>query len=483
MPVKSNITSNNLQLIIDDYNSGMLCTDISKKYHINFTKLKKKLIVQGKIVDRKIELSYEQLVRISERYRNGEKLKYLAKEYNIGIEKLKARLKSNKLYFKKYELISQEELQTYIIEYQNGLTPKEISTLHNRSDSTIINTLRNADVYVEQTIRWTKEEIEILYKYYPIKPVNEVLDMLPRHNKQSIYTKSSALEIKSYTPNEWNSEEIAILKDKYGKVNIQELYQLFNGTHSKSAIKSKAQRLGFQTDPFWSKEDKEIVKEYYSNISFSELQKMLPHKTEYSIRGIASKLGLKSRQYLYEKYSEEQIKFISDNWLKMSDIRMAEILNKSPSGIMAQRNKLGLYKIKKDYSNYTSLDKFFRGHIQQWKNDSMKSCEYKCVFTGSKNFVIHHTYGFNNILREVYEVLDNQNLLKSNKIGDYTKEELDEILLIFNNIHSNYPLGVCIRKDIHNLFHKIYGSGGNNEQQWNEFCKEYKNRLYDKQIV
>lgn len=68
-------------------------------------------------------------------------------------------------------------------------------------------------------------------------------------------------------------------------------------------------------------------------------------------------------------------------------------------------------------------------------------------------------------------------------IEDYTKEELDYFLSIFNDIHSKYPLGVCVRKDIHDLFHNIYGSGGNTIEQWNKFCEEMNNGLYTEQIA
>lgn len=481
---RTNITKDNLPLIIKDYNNGMAGKDISEKYHVDFVKLKKKLINSGKIVDRKKELSFEQLSIISNRYKNGETLKDLAEEYEIGKDKLINRLKSNNLYFKKYEYVSKKELCSYIEDYQNGLNPKEISLKYGRGDSTIIQNLRKARVYVEQTSRWNIDEIEILKLYYSIEPIDKIMERLPRHKeKQSIIAKASELGIKCYSPNEWTESEINILSEKYGKVDTKELYDLFNKKHTVSAIRCKAQNLGFSSNPFWSNEDENIVREYYSVVSMEELLKMLPHKTEQSIRGIAKKLGLKSKYFLNERYSDEQINFIRDNCLEMNDSQIAEILGKSPSGVMAQRNKLGFYRIKKDYSNYPSLDKFFRGHIQQWKNDSMKACEYKCLFTGSKNFAIHHIYGFNTILKEVYEILDNENLLKSTKIEDYTKEELDYFLSIFNDIHSKYPLGVCVRKDIHDLFHNIYGSGGNTIEQWNKFCEEMNNGLYTEQIA
>ena len=42
-------------------------------------------------------------------------------------------------------------------------------------------------------------------------------------------------------------------------------------------------------------------------------------------------------------------------------------------------------------------------------------------------------------------------------------------------VHSKYPLGICVRKDIHIQFHQIYGSGYNTEQQWNQFIKDNYN--------
>ena len=121
------ISEDVISKIIDDYNIGVSGKDISKKYHVDFVKLKKKLVANNKIIPRETELTYEQLLEISNRYRNGGQLKNLAKEYNIGITKLTTRLKSNSLYFKKYTFIDDDELNTYVKEYNNGygLTQKK----------------------------------------------------------------------------------------------------------------------------------------------------------------------------------------------------------------------------------------------------------------------------------------------------------------------------------------------------------------------
>ncbi len=210
---------------------------------------------------------------------------------------------------------------------------------------------------------------------------------------------------------------------------------------------------------------------------------MLPNRTEASIICKAMQLKVKSFQYLNEKYSDEDKQFIIDNYQYMTDFELAKTLDKPLSGIQEQRRKLGIYYCNKDYSNYENVAKFLRGHIQEWKNKSMEFCNYQCVLTGSKDYVIHHLYGFNMILKESFEELDNMGKLKTNDIEDYSKDELDFILQIFLEKHDQYPLGVCVRKDIHDLFHRIYGSGGNTEIQWKNFVKAHNNHKYENELV
>jgi len=121
------------------------------------------------------------------------------------------------------------------------------------------------------------------------------------------------------------------------------------------------------------------------------------------------------------------------------------------------------------------LAKLFRGHIQEWKTATMQNCDYKCVLTGSKDFSIHHLYGFNQILCEAFDIIKEEIELVSDNPEDYTKAQLDRMIEIFRNTHEKYPLGVCVRKDIHDLFHRIYGSGGNTPEQWDRFVDDYKN--------
>ena len=68
--------------------------------------------------------------------------------------------------------------------------------------------------------------------------------------------------------------------------------------------------------------------------------------------------------------------------------------------------------------------------------------------------------------------------LQNKNFQDYTQNELDYILKLFLEEQNKHPLGVCIRKDIHDLYHTIYGKITNNEEQWNKFIKEYREGIY-----
>lgn len=96
--------------------------------------------------------------------------------------------------------------------------------------------------------------------------------------------------------------------------------------------------------------------------------------------------------------------------------------------------------------------------------------KYKCVLTGNRFDDIHHIYGLNLILNEVLDILD---IDVKSTMNDYTEDELSSILNMFRIKQAEYPLGVCLCKEVHMLFHNKYGYGNNTEEQWEEFVKNF----------
>lgn len=110
-----------------------------------------------------------------------------------------------------------------------------------------------------------------------------------------------------------------------------------------------------------------------------------------------------------------------------------------------------------------------------WKKESMKNCNYKCIITGNRFDDIHHIHGLNLILNET---INDLNILIKETMNEYSDEELKSILTLFRLKQNKYPLGICLAKNVHSLFHNTYGYGNNTESQWVEFVKDYKNKKF-----
>lgn len=373
--------------------------------------------------------------------------------------------------------IDEETIQKMIKMYNSGMTYIEISKITGINPDKISNHIRDkVNKRLSKNERLTEEDKNHICELYQNGEMNKILDDYDFLNKAFVYRLAGEKGIKrdKYF---WSEDDIKILQQNYGKP-LEEIQKMLHNKHSLRAISSKAIKLGIAEKNNWSDDETKILIDHYSFIPMNEIEKMLPNRNHDSIINQARKLGIKSYYYLNEKYSKEQKEFILNNYKTMTDQEIANCLNKPLSGIQEQRRKLGIYYLNKDYSKYENFAKFFRGHIQDWKKSSMESCNYQCIFTGSKDFALHHKYGFNLILKETFEKVDDLNLLKGDNLEDYSKDELDKILQIFSEIHSKYPLGVCVRKDIHDLFHSIYGAGGNTPEQWDIFYEDFKNNKY-----
>ena len=376
--------------------------------------------------------------------------------------------------------ISEELIKQMMDEYDNGATIVDISKKIKIGEDIVRKYIRGSGRKRRPSIetRLGEEGIKEVGALYLENKWDEIYKLYPFLNKQNIYTIASKYKIKkeSYF---WTQEEVQFLIDNFGILSYQQMEEYFNGRHNARAISTKAGKIGLTTSQHWTKEEEDIIIKYYPYIPLKEVLEMLPRRTDNGLKMHALKMGVKGLQYLSEKYSDEQKQFILNNYILMSDEEIAKALGKTPIGIKEQKRKLGIYQFNKEYQNYENLYKVLRGHISTWKRLSMEQCNYKCVLTGSKNFDIHHVYSFNKIFQKTMEECDKKGILKSQNLEDYTKKELDEIIQLFLVVHDKYPLGVCIDKDLHKLFHEIYGVGGNVSEQWDDFVRRYKNNEFN----
>jgi hypothetical protein len=151
----------------------------------------------------------------------------------------------------------------------------------------------------------------------------------------------------------------------------------------------------------------------------------------------------------------------------MSDDEMASVLGRSKSSIKNHRALMGIYRTQKGNINYENTSVYVRRHNVQWKKDSMVECGFKCIITGERFDEIHHLVSLNAILENVYVSLSiNRETFDINQIGEQDREKFMQCVY---EEQSKYPLGVCLRKDIHSQFHNQYGYGDNTIEQFEEF--------------
>lgn len=114
----------------------------------------------------------------------------------------------------------------------------------------------------------------------------------------------------------------------------------------------------------------------------------------------------------------------------------------------------------------SSIIHCLRSCISEWKKETMRKSNYKCVVTGERFDDIHHLYGFDRIFNEVF---NNTKINFRETIAEYSSFELDKLKNECCRLHKYYGVGVCLKKDLHVLFHQKYGYGDNTPEQFKDF--------------
>lgn len=286
----------------------------------------------------------------------------------------------------------------------------------------------------------------------------------------------------------YTNDDIEFLKINYPNGNWDKIFERFPFT-TKNKIYSVCNKHGIKSDydrtksianlrsKRWTPDEDDILQNYYNKISIREIMSLLPSRSYDSIVQRASRLGIPSLFKEQQLYSAQEVDYIKNNWKTKSDWQLSIELSRTARSIKWMRSNLGLFRQDPDRDlSYDDLNKYLRGNIYDWKIKSMESCNYQCILTGSKDFAIHHLYNFQYILETFLSTHDFHIFEDINK---YSKEELNGLLETFVDYHNTFPLGVCVSKELHKLFHHCYGKSFNTPEQWNEFTRNYKKGKYN----
>lgn len=318
--------------------------------------------------------------------------------------------------------------------------------------------------------KWTPEILESFQKDYPTCEWEELLDKYP-FSKLTMSCKASELGLRRLIgrPMRYSKEDDAKIIELFeGGASDTEIGNILNRTTC--GIKTRRQRLGLLERPgCWTDEENQILYMYYDKMPAQDVSAMLCNRSRNAVVAHAMLLGLKGyRPYI--GYTDEDERFIAENYLSMSDEDMGAALGHPRASIKNRRNKLGLHRPAQQ-TQYDDIISYFRKYNTEWKKQSMQACRYRCIVTSERFDDIHHITSLNTIVKRAIAgtVFDSEDF----DINIASKDEKHILVNLISSEQSKCGLGLCLKRNIHTHFHNIYGYGDNTPEQFMKFIKEY----------
>ncbi|MCD3232664.1 hypothetical protein IRP63_14855 (plasmid) [Clostridium botulinum] len=259
----------------------------------------------------------------------------------------------------------------------------------------------------------------------------------------------------------------------------------------KSYDKYIKQRNSIKTDACYNcrhEKNKDVFKEKYGLSWNSQLQSVRNKISEANqldseivIRAFKDRgLTIVENPFIY-KNSHQRIHFICNKHPQEGvQTTYYDILHQGGSGCKKCRyDKISGENCYMWKGGISPIHTFLRDKIRKWKQDSMIKSKYKCCITGTEFHVIHHVYGFNQIIQETMKIL--QLPIKQN-INEYTEYELKQMESKCLELHYKYGLGICLNEDIHRLYHGQYYRQNASYEDFEEFKQRYYKGEFDNKL-
>lgn len=373
--------------------------------------------------------------------------------------------------------------------------------------------------------KWTDEEIKLLKENYPYMDCNELYDLLNKNRSKSSI-ESKAMEFKLYKFKKQAKEGYQFCKKCGRELPIE--YKYFPKLKSEKNFRQvcrecSAHFKGFLDDNYklpkqWSKEENKTFIEIYPNYTNEELiEKFYPDSTNKQLQEKAYGLGIyKTNETNVRRYEQQGKKMIGkfvgrqvseETRKKLSETKKKQyaegvyisnwkgrVVSEEEKELSRQR-VMGKWKGEKNprhinplkgsdngrwSGGITNLYQFLRENIIEWKERSMRYCNYKCIITGDYFDNIHHLTSFKDI---VYEAMKELNLKVNQNVSDYSEELRKDLINKINELHIKYGYGLCLSKDIHTLYHKNYGYTKFTKESFIDFINRYFNKEFDNDLT
>ena len=258
----------------------------------------------------------------------------------------------------------------------------------------------------------------------------------------------------------WTKEEELLLSEIYKHYTGEEIVEIYFNGLTKEQVEDKAYKLGVN---FKTEETKKRAREQQAR-KVSLIMKGVPKSPESIKRAAETKRKLYKEGKLVSHWKG---RIVTDE----ERMKLAERVRGKWAGKNNPRCKNPLFGEKNGRwsGGITPLATALRENIYEWKQESMKKCNYKCVLTGGEFDNIHHLYPFNKIIQEA---LRNLKLDVRENLEEYG-ENSENLIQEIHRLHKVYGLGVCLKKEIHKLFHDVYSYSDFSIKDFEEFKVRY----------
>ena len=198
--------------------------------------------------------------------------------------------------------------------------------------------LMNLEEY--KSNRWTPEEEQLLREYSNIYLTDEIAKKLGR-SYLSVQKKAIKIGIELHSEEDpWEDWMIEYLKENINKIPIGEISKKIGLSYRR--ILTKCKNLGIEYVPeSWTDEEIEILRKYAKSCHFTELTKVLPRRSVGAITAKAFELGIETISE-YTKLSEDDKKYIIDNWELLTTSEIARNLKVSVGVVNRYKKELNL---------------------------------------------------------------------------------------------------------------------------------------------
>jgi hypothetical protein len=208
-----------------------------------------------------------------------------------------------------------------------------------RSPSSIKDKARKLRVERKSLLKWSKEEIEYLRKWYYKKHPLKIARHL-RRTTPAVVTRARMLGILNREVRKWNNEEELFLIKNFRKMTYKQIGKHLNRTEC--SVGHKAMNMLTMRkikSRKWETKEKRLLSRLYGKIPVAKLAKRLGRTVDSVLhRARVQKKAAKGSPI----YNKEEINFIRDNYLIMTNAKIAQELSRTTYGILLKARRLGI---------------------------------------------------------------------------------------------------------------------------------------------